>query len=409
MNISVAQASHISALFPYLSDAFEVRLSRTASKLFHDRIVLNDYYDEGTLDHGDVEQLKKSVVSEEAEVLRDQRSRHLASLVDGGYFDNTGLVPTQEAINFISDKRLEEAGRQHAVRRPYKNTNVVIVHFSNDPSYACLPLENGWADKLDRRAKEYFDPSTMAVGCSEDATTIQRSASERVLNWIQAPINGLLTVRDSHALYERQSLTYRFSNAFKETTFVSLDLATAMTEALARPFSYSALNPMYPSSLFDVTPEMIETIESETRKEADAFFAGNSANVAEKSAYFDRFSNWQRRNRDWTHRLGCVHELSKVDPPLGWTLNGHDKSALQCLSQLALFRNGIVSASEPYNTEPPEWQVDVSDRSGQPPYQAVFRESLAALVADAVDPTEVQIEAAEQAQRSRRPEGTSSR
>jgi hypothetical protein len=405
VNITVAQATHISALFPYLSDALEVRLSRTASKLLQDRLVLYDYYHDGDMNHGNVDELKNRAASEEVDILADGRSRHLASLVDGGYFDNTGLLPTEEALNFINGRRDEEdkvAGRSHGHYhpRPYSDKRIMIVHFSNDPSFACLPLDDDWVAKANRKTRAVFDPTSMLLGCEEDSKAIQNSVAANVASWLQAPISAMLSVRDSHSLNERQSLMYRFSNATKETAFVSLDLATAMTEAYGKPDTYSTLNPVYPSSLFDLSPERWQAIESSVQSRSRGVDANHSGIYVAAPADQFGVDMWINRSHDWISRLDCLQSLGMVDPPLGWTLNGRDKSALQCLMQMAIFRSGVVNLSEPYGTAPPK----LPDSEEQPDYVADFANLISALGANSVGPTPamIQYETAEEAQQARR-------
>ena len=150
-NLSVAQAAHMSARFPYVSPNPDVMLpARKAAEILFNR---------RGADVGDA-------------------PTRVASLVDGGYFDNSGLGP---ALRLLED---QAALSDKAARSQPR----FAIHISNDQRRNCYdtPEQTGCVQVSDKGLEDLKGPS--------------------VWGWLGRPGDAILAVRQQHALQQLNEL-----------------------------------------------------------------------------------------------------------------------------------------------------------------------------------------------------------
>lgn len=143
--LPVAQAVHFSARFLYLSPTPDVQMpAREAA----------------------------NVLMRQLDVKADTPTR-VASLVDGGYFDNSGLGPTI--------RMLEDARRAPKPLTPATPVHRVVLHVLNAQERTCEQLPKN-------------------VACTAIAKKRLKSLGETdTMGWLTRPLQAILSVRESHS------------------------------------------------------------------------------------------------------------------------------------------------------------------------------------------------------------------
>jgi len=152
-------------------------------------------------------------------------------LVDGGYFDNTGLTPTKEALSVISEERRREGKRKSEQPRPYTRTRVQVIHLSNDPGTMRFELPAGWLEKLSQRTRRYLQVSKRQLQCAHELLALEESLLANPFYSLIAPMQSILAVREEHSRQEVARLKAENSVAAPRRAWVVQELS--MREALS--------------------------------------------------------------------------------------------------------------------------------------------------------------------------------
>jgi hypothetical protein len=143
-DLRVAQAVHFSARFLYLSPTLDVEMPAEKAA----RVLMN------------------------WDGVSDNKPTRVATIVDGGYFDNSGLGP---ALRRLEDER---ATWEHGAVAP----DYVILHVLNAQDRTCEQL-------------------TANAACRQLATDrLGALEKDDTLGWLTRPLEAIVSVRESHSL-----------------------------------------------------------------------------------------------------------------------------------------------------------------------------------------------------------------
>jgi hypothetical protein len=342
---TVAQMVSISARFPYLSPEAPVGIDASALPS------------------------TKADQQLEAEGLWSR----LVVLVDGGYFDNTGLTPTNEAL-FVIEKRLDEERKKTDQNgpRPFTQAFVRAVHISNDPGTPCFALPEGWKEQASPAAKRFLAVAGEGarMRCKRDLAALESSLKPNPFFPIIAPLQSLLAVRVEHS---RQALGRLRATLQSRPGYdlLVLDLASALEDAYgagARRAGHSE------EEMLETATEMrlrAERVAAAARDEIERSVQDGDLSRSSAEPYLKTLLEWRDAMRE-SLQVQCHTDFDPdlVAPPLGWTLSKSNQALMRCLSIRQGFSERFVLGSSQFLIDPPSypsfrWKRERSD-SGSP-------------------------------------------
>ncbi|WP_449433544.1 hypothetical protein [Pseudomonas putida] len=352
--ISIAQAVSISARFPFLSPGAEVGIAAQQIGLAEAQSRINELEPQ----NGETPQQVRALQARMAALQKDLDSRaqwpgttqstvRVATLVDGGYFDNSGLAHTMDAMERLS---LRIASRPRD-KQKYLERPVYVLHFSNDPSSACLPLQPAGLSRLSASAKRFVDTAKISLGCEYETEKWNDATAAHSFQFLTTPLEALFAVRGEHAASQREYLISRFfkqqyspfrpifppKQQLKEFSLAD-ELAGMYSGAMAIPVPFSSepwrLQSDVIQNLYEKQTAWLQTLE-------------NGDHPLQKS-YFDKLDTWRRYANVAVQRWKCADQLRSSQPPLGWTLSSSDRTLLRCLAGRSAIRRGFPALTVPY-------------------------------------------------------------
>ncbi|XXQ53566.1 hypothetical protein ACA040_002237 [Xenophilus aerolatus] len=355
--ITVGQAVSISARFPFLSPGAEVGVSPGQVGLTETRDALRALKDQAP--DNAVDRAAHRAAMDAAQADLEKRAEwpaepddamRIALLVDGGYFDNSALDQTIEAVELAAQRFAIRASE----REGYKALPVHVLHFSNDPAQACLPLAEGWLDQLNPQAQIFVKRSKVfeVLKCRWQANFIDRSTSAKPLQFLTLPLETLFSVRTAHAETQvtraRRPFVAYLSGLERmrrpgAKEFHAFSLSQALTDMgntmvqVGVPFG---------SSNWLLESKSIEEVYVKQRNYLDAE-AANHPDIS-ISKHFDRLDAWRARTLKAADRWACAQKLSARNPPLGWALSTKDRTLLDCLTARATVTESFPDPVAPY-------------------------------------------------------------
>ena len=283
-------------------------------------------------------------------------------LVDGGYYDNTGLTPTRRAIEFIQAQRAIE--REDADRRdgpqpgstPFTRTRVQVVHISNDPSTVCVPLRPNWRDRLSPTARRFVEQTRgTTIRCAADVAALEGSLTQSVFYPLVAPLQSLLNVRTEHSRQAAADVRRAMSSLNEPSNrFLDVSLADELSDAF-EPERVSR----YQGNLVDVASARAADVSRRLdamRGEVGRLVSSGKVSNDSATSYLQRLNAWSDIFLKTAKDAPCPASFQPVGPPLGWTLNAASEALMQCLSLRASIANlppgGLIAPFAPV-----EWPV----------------------------------------------------
>lgn len=288
-------------------------------------------------------------------------SVRVGALVDGGFFDNSGLSPVHDLLRRISDKRQRELehfarkvrhdGKGQEIkklkRQRFLNSRVRVFHFANDPESACLPLQKDWQRNLSPRAASFLELEEPTLNCQSEVAQLEAAVGPRPFEWLRAPAETLLAIRRAHAQFfcrRVRDLPFKDSGI---DFFRTVSLARELTGAYGknRPSSrtlqcefFSGGQPLFGRQ----EPETAQRtmMQSALRASEDRFLE-----PARASEFATLVQDWVALTRQLTQSLECTEGLQPRSPPLGWYLTGADRDLMNCLARRAAIAS--IAPSEP--------------------------------------------------------------
>lgn len=334
---TVAQAVHISARFPYLSPEAPVGINAAT---IASEIAYKDLYQRkntATLTEREEEDLIQKIEERRDRIEAEGVwSRHWV-LVDGGYFDNTGLTPTKKAMAYIDQQRAIEKTTSSSEAKRYTRTHVKLVHISNDPGTPCLPLPRQWRERLSPRARRFVELTKGGVRCRHDVAALEDSLTQSLFYPLVVPFQSLLNVRGEQSrqkLAELRAMYPPTSLGYAQVREISLSAAFEDAYGIDPKRDQQSLVQSSAARKLEA-----ERQAAEAREEVERLVRNGKATPYSASAYLHEVSEWQDMVRNEAQQAECHAQFAPVAPPLGWTLSKSNQELMRCLS----IRQGIAN------------------------------------------------------------------
>lgn len=330
---SLAQAVHISARFPYLAPAAPI----------------------GVGEGGDPSDDFAPFSSK----LNESHWVHARVLVDGGYFDNTGLSPTAVVLRELRRQRqelLDDAdsdesrnGKAAPLRR--LPLEVQVIHISNSPEAGCDALYLNATTASDTPKMQKLNGTDT---CPRESQSIALNAlSAPLIRALTIPLAALLSVRDTigaatvknteSLLHEgiwgkgKDGREFRLDRDFYHDEFLALALSNMLSLARTPVDSITKVNLErsfgLPPISNDVTPvQMVAPVVAYVRQVSGLEGAANPAEFESSLAQFADVMSKEAAD------IECRPSDLALNPPLGWVLDSADRRLLDCLA----FREALL-------------------------------------------------------------------
>lgn len=245
----------------------------------------------------------------------------LGMLVDGGYFDNSGLTMTRYALNVLGQHVPEPRPAVVVASEPQKRRTfnaafearsqvaTHVLHFANDPTAACVDPA-GWESTASRSVREAIERAKFQPRCRFEVDELEALFRPRWLSWVSSPVETILAVRAGHAAHELNAMTPQLLTRRYPSALFNYSLAGELTQQLCNGR---------------------KTLHTEKCLSAGGQYG----------------PFWKMRPTDELPGLDAMRaraeckNLSQSPPlPLGWALHSDDTALMQCLSS-----NGALNAT----------------------------------------------------------------
>jgi hypothetical protein len=341
-NATVAQMVHISARFPYLSPPAQVGIDASVLAAEAAERDMRIRKNAGRLTEEQENSVKRDIEAMKKSVRAQGLHSRLWVLVDGGYFDNTGLTPTRDALSMIRSERKSEVGLRDVRSRRYTLTEVRVVHFSNDPGVICLKLPVSWRNFTTPRTKRFLEVTKKEPRCGFELLAIENSLAANPFAFLFAPLQGILSVRGEHSRQALAQLKSEIWNREDKTSVKDFSLHEALKSAYG-------FNPK-PSPLLRSPGDprgILKGLVPEWRQLVEAASLAGTLSKDDANAYLRKLDAWESEIVAGSSRANCRNDLAPLAPPLGWTLSGQSESLMQCLTFRLAYENSFAFAPPP--------------------------------------------------------------
>lgn len=338
---TVAQAVHISARFPYLSPA--AAYGRDAISLGLDTLRLREQFELDLFDPPGDESRRKAREQFREKLLQDGPGLVVRSglLVDGGYFDNTGLVPSMLALEAAQ----QDAERAKDLDQPRKPVGrfIRLLHLSNSPVKLCDKLEDTWKEGLSGAARTLIEVTGSHPRCAHEVLALEESLRPVAFDWLRAPIETMLSTREAHSRLQILR-AQRAARASDLALWTSISAGVELREAstgdrvgrdLVKSLRSTASEPPFPSGHLEYLQKRGGLTQAQR-------LSVEQASIAYREA-------WSAR----AERAACDTDIDKRQPPLGWTLDASSRKLLDCLAVRGAIRTGAGKPEHPKFLLPP--------------------------------------------------------
>jgi hypothetical protein len=340
----IAQVVHISARFPYVSPAAEVGIDAAAVAGKRLNKELHEKSEAQALSEMERERLQELVDSRVAELRKEGLLSRVGVLVDGGYFDNTGLEPTKAALQIFRRKRTDEARLARSAFKPYTSTPIILIHLSNDPGRTCVPLKANWQSELTARSRSYLEVAKTELRCLHEVQALERSLIPDPMQWLRVPIQTLMSAREAHSA-NQLAMVIEEARTLTSGPYGIGDFRKPAVNHLSVAYELRDLrNELLPLLRLQPTPDEIALQVRQAAALLES--ARNSLPADELQQFGERIADYERRSIERDRKLGC--ELPKASsPPLGWMLDKSSAAALDCLAIRATLRSAFGQIRAP--------------------------------------------------------------
>jgi hypothetical protein len=327
--MSIAQAVHISARFPFLSPGAVVGLNPGGFPKSREMDFLVN-----------PDAMAPSRATQSQADAKSERSLRVGVLLDGGYYDNTGLVPVRQAQSEIARLRSSSPGD---LSFRASRTRFVSLHFSNDTTAGCVKLPDGWEGGYSPSTRHMMSFVQPNKRCSTEADFWEDAAHPELLEWLSTPFRAILSVREGHSSRQRGDFLIGTSD---EEPRVHMSISTEIEEGFGSPF------PVFP--LFLSSPDPYKVVTTTGPEFADGVAASVSRMVGralmsaeQGEALVADWRKWDSEIRTKVTRVDCPFEVSQLKVPLGWTLSVNNRELLRCFARRAIQRTGLTVPQHP--------------------------------------------------------------
>jgi hypothetical protein len=261
----------------------------------------------------------------------------LGVLVDGGYFDNSGLSMTRYALDTLASRPgPTELYLPKTTIQPARDDNELargtiaaadavathVIHFSNDPSSACVGLSAG-EEAGSSAVRELVELTKFSPACRFQLEELEALFRPRWFSWISSPIETILAVRTGHAAHEVNAMGLHLMTRPRPSILIEYSVAGELDRKLCEARGARDLN-RCPAEARPLTTDW------------------------NQNAIDNRINGFLGALQQ---RAQACKDLSSSTPlPLGWALHAGDTALLQCLSANAALqaRHRLGAANEEY-------------------------------------------------------------
>lgn len=326
--MSIAQAVHISARFPFLSPGAVVGLNPGGFPKRRDMDFLVN-----------PDAMAPSRAAEPPSDAKSAHSLRVGVLLDGGYYDNTGLAPVRRAQSEIA--RLRSGSASDLTFRASR-TRFVSLHFSNDANAGCVKLPDGWEGGYSASTRHMMSFAQPNKRCATEADFWEDAANPELLEWVRTPLRAILSVREGHSSREREDF---LMGASDEEPRLHVGISTEIEEGFGSPFP---VFPLFASSdpykvVTTTGPEFVDAVATSV----SGMVRRALISAEQGEALVADWRKWDSEIRTKVTRVDCPFEVSQLKVPLGWTLSFNNRELLKCFARRAIQRTGLTVRQHP--------------------------------------------------------------
>lgn len=331
---SVAQIVHTSARFPYLSPAAEVGLG--AHVIYAD--AAKDDLSKGELSIEEDEAAEKAIDRETEKIRSEHLYSRIAVLVDGGYFDNTGLTPTVHALEYITDQ-IDREAKSPKRKKVFSGISVEVIHLANDPGKLCLPVLTNDDQKVSEHARRFEKLAKPEMHCRYELADLEQSFHSSPLKWFFTPLEAIFSVRQAHSALMKDSVRlvtrkYNQTHASSTQYFNEYSVAKELQDA----YQPEATSTGDDWGSFTPRDGLLMSMRDESDLSQLAYNAWTNGAMTFRVMldYFRMLGNWHQEIQEMA--APCAKSRSLSAPPLGWTLTKENQELLDCLADKSSLR-----------------------------------------------------------------------
>lgn len=307
---TVSQIVHTSARFPYLSPPANVGFDASRWRLSHEPL--------------------EEAVDATTTAPRSPAWARNAALVDGGYFDNTGLIPTSVALSIVAEKRRQEIRFNPKEGSPFLATRFAAVHISNAPVKTCTELPHGWRNLVSRPASRYLEVSKFEPDCAEQVRELEAAVTWNPFSILATPLQAIVSVRDAHSRQAIQRLQ-EWSEGRKGGDFFD-----PRSDSFESAFTYARDGRLFVGiptrTAFGVGPVSLGQSDTEAVETKVRWLKEQPVGGSRLVSWTSKDEAWANEMRAEAARTACGSVSMKNELPLGWTLSNANQAQLRCIA-----------------------------------------------------------------------------
>jgi hypothetical protein len=326
--ISMAQAVHISARFPYVSPGAVVGLDLHEFPKSRERDLLIN-----------PNAMADPAPPASAPATAPRRALRVGILVDGGYYDNTGLRPVLDALHVVHAFR---ANPPSETSRAAAATRFVSLHFSNDAGSACVRLPPDWQRRYSPLTVQLLSTMGPHRQCLSEADMLETARAPVMFQWFTTPLSAILNVREGHLTTQRREFLLMSTEAEPRIEFSVHDEITE-GYGFARPPVLPLVRPDAYKWATATGPEFL----SQLGRAVDGLSARHALTRDQATTLLKQWREWDGVVRARIAEVPCPFDAAELKVPLGWTLSSRNRAVLRCLAKRAVYRSGLTVPDHP--------------------------------------------------------------
>lgn len=236
---TVSQVAVMSARFPFLSPAADIGIKDDMLQwhikgVAGDRSIVRNRAEGGgpgnaTQDQPLFSREKHAAMKPIASPCDDTGDcGRLGVLVDGGYFDNSGLQLVRSKLLGVLDPHTKAPEAETKLPANAGPLRVGVIQFINSPGGLCT-LNPDLKTKLPSSLMRLLAGAKFEPICDYESKELRATRTQRSFQWLTSPAEALLAVREGHALHEKQQMFDLVNSRMPNSAYRDLSLSNAMS------------------------------------------------------------------------------------------------------------------------------------------------------------------------------------
>lgn len=343
----LAQMVHISARFPFLSPEAEVGIETSQLAAEADAKEQLKKRDNNSEDLYAATEKNAIALSKTRDASRKQvpiprKFARVGVLVDGGYYDNSGLTPTREALTQIAEWRKEEAEGVLRSIVHTKDAKIEVLHIVNDPGKACQPLSPSERDALSSDVHEFIQHTRLELKCDQDREKLEKSLRNNPTQWLMTPLQAALSVRERYSGTAQNRLKELRNALGLDVPIGEFSVASEFHDAYRRQKEEDEKSlRLATESLIAQRAARAKKLEVFTREAVERALVNQTVEKEAAAKFLKDLDSWAMRVRNEGAQMRCPETLEPLAPPLGWTLAKQNRDLLECLANRAAIKRDL--------------------------------------------------------------------